>query len=98
VIVLCFTEHLQRQQQIGYMNITQFELANSFSRVTSGHVGECIYVKKGIETREVNYFPNMSEEKNFEKAVIELSECKITVVCIYRAPNGNFREFLSKSE
>jgi exonuclease III len=31
-------------------------------------------------------------------AVIELSECKITVVCIYRAPNGSFREFLSKLE
>jgi exonuclease III len=54
--------------------------------------------KKGIETREVNYFQNMSEERNFEMAVIELSECKITVVCIYRASDGNFREFLSKLE
>jgi hypothetical protein len=94
VNVLCFTEHWQREQQIGYMNFVQFELANSFCRVTSGH----IYVKKGIETREVNYFQNMSEEKNFEMAVIELSECKITIVCIYRAPDGNFREFLSKLE
>jgi hypothetical protein len=40
-------------------------------------------VKKGMETKEVNYFQNMSEEKNFAMAVIELSECKITVVCIY---------------
>jgi exonuclease III len=31
-------------------------------------------------------------------AVIKLSECKITVVCIYRASDGNFREFLSKLE
>jgi exonuclease III len=30
--------------------------------------------------------------------VTELSGCKITVVCIYRAPDGNFREFLSKLE
>jgi hypothetical protein len=28
--------------------------------------------------------------------VIELVECKIIVVCIYRAPDGNFREFLRK--
>jgi hypothetical protein len=96
VNVLCFTEHWQREQQIGYTNFTQFELANSFCRVTSGHGGACIYVKKCKETREVHYFQNMSEEKNFEMAVIELSECKITVVCIYRAPDGNFREFLSK--
>jgi hypothetical protein len=87
VNVLCFTEHWQREQQIDYMNFTQVKLVNSFCRVTSG-----------IETREVNYFQNMSEEKNFEMAVIELSECKITVVCIYRAPDGNFREFLSKLE
>jgi exonuclease III len=55
-------------------------------------------VKKDIETREVNYFQNKSEEKNFVMAVIELSECKITLVCIYRAPDRNFREFLSKLE
>jgi hypothetical protein len=52
--------------------------------------------KKGIITREVNYLQNMSEEKNFEMAVIELVEYNITVVCIYRAPDGNCREFISK--
>jgi hypothetical protein len=62
----------------------------------SGHGGACIYVKRGIEVREVNYLQNMSEEKNFEMAAIELVECKIIVVCIYRTPDGNFREFVSK--
>jgi hypothetical protein len=66
VNVLCFTEHWQREQQIDYMNFTQFELANSFCRVTSGHGGACIYVEKGIETREVNYFQNMNEEKTLK--------------------------------
>jgi exonuclease III len=80
------------------MNFTQFKLANSFCRVTSGHGGACIYVKNGTETREVNYFQNISEGKNFEITVIELSECKIILVCIYRASDGNFREFLSKLE
>jgi hypothetical protein len=81
----CFTEHWQREQQIGYMNFAQFKLANSFCRVTSGHGGACIYVKKKkcIEIREVNYFQIMSEERNFEISEIELSWCKITVVCIY---------------
>jgi hypothetical protein len=44
VNVLRFTEHWQREQQIVYMNLTQFELSNSFCRVTSGHGGACIYV------------------------------------------------------
>jgi hypothetical protein len=38
------------------------------------------------------------KENIFEMAVIGLPECKITVVCIYRAPDGNFREFLRKLE
>jgi hypothetical protein len=84
-------QNIGKQQQIGYMNFMQLELANSFCRVTSGHGGACIYVKKDIETREVNYFRNMSEEKNFEMSVIELSDCKITVFCIYRAPDRSFR-------
>jgi hypothetical protein len=40
----------------------------------------------------------MNEEKNFEMAAIELLEYKITVVCIYRSPDGNYKEFLRKLE
>jgi hypothetical protein len=41
-----------------------------------------LYVKEGLETKEVNYFQGISEEKNFEMSVIELSEHKISVVYI----------------
>jgi hypothetical protein len=37
-----------------------------------------------------------NEGKNFEMAVIELSEYKIIVIFIYRSPDGNFKEFLRK--
>jgi hypothetical protein len=43
--------------------------------------------KKSLETKEVNYFQDMNEEKIFEMAVIELLEYKIIVVCIYRLPD-----------
>jgi hypothetical protein len=46
VDVLCFTENWQKNQQIGYTNITQFKLVSSFCRVKSEHGGVCIYVKK----------------------------------------------------
>jgi hypothetical protein len=44
----------------------QFEVANSFCRGTSGYGGACIYVQKGIKTREVNYFQNMNEDKTLK--------------------------------
>jgi hypothetical protein len=87
VNVLCFTKRWQKEQQIVYMNFTQFKLA-------------CIYIKECLETKEVNYFQDMNEERNFEMAVIELSEYKIIVVYIYtsRSPDGKCKEFLRKLE
>jgi hypothetical protein len=46
VNVLCFTEHWQREQQIGCMNFTPFQLVNSFCRVMSGHGGGMYLYKK----------------------------------------------------
>jgi hypothetical protein len=63
-----------------------------------GGEGAYIYVRKCLEIREVNYFQNMNEENKFEMAVIELLRYKIIVVCMYRAPDGNFKEFLSNLE
>jgi hypothetical protein len=56
---------------------------NLFCRATIGFGwggGACIYVKKFLGIREVNYFQNMNGEKNFEIAVIELLGYKIIVV------------------
>jgi hypothetical protein len=50
VDVLCFTEHWQKNQQIGNTNITQFKLVSSFCRVKSEHGVVCIYVKKSLAT------------------------------------------------
>jgi hypothetical protein len=42
VDVRFFSEHWQKNQHIGYTNITQFKLVSSFCRVNSEHGGVCI--------------------------------------------------------
>jgi predicted outer membrane repeat protein len=62
VDVLCLTEHWQSDQKMKGINISEFKLVRAFCRNSSEHGGSGIYVKKGLETKEVNYFQGISEE------------------------------------
>jgi hypothetical protein len=70
--VLSFTEHWQKEQQIKLSNIDQFKLVSNFCRINSEHGGSCIYVRKYLQTKEVNCFCGISREKDFEMMVVEL--------------------------
>jgi predicted outer membrane repeat protein len=96
VDVLCLTEHWQSDQKMNGINIAEFKLVSAFCRNSSEHRGTAIYVKKGLETKEVNYFQGISEEENFEMLIIELLQHKILIVCLYRSPDGKFDIFLKK--
>jgi hypothetical protein len=84
VSVPCFIQHWQKDEQIGYTNITLFKLLNSFCRVRSEHGGACIYQKK-LKKKfggKINYFEVINEDKKFETAVIELSGKDYHCFCI----------------
>jgi hypothetical protein len=66
VDVICLTEHWQSDQKLNCSNIVDFKLASAFCRSSSEHGGSGIYVRDGIETKEINYFAGISEEKMFE--------------------------------
>jgi predicted outer membrane repeat protein len=83
-------------QKLNCINIKDFKLVSAFCRSSSEHSGSGIYVKNGIETKEISSFAGVSEEKSFEMSLIELPKQKLRIVCIYRSPNGQFDKFLSK--
>ena len=56
--------------------------------------GSCIYVKKGIRTKELNCFKGISVEKEFEMSVIEL----VDYGCIYRSQDSKFWTFFNTLE
>jgi hypothetical protein len=52
--ILCFSEHWLQRDQILYLNIDQYKLADSFCRINDKHGGSCIFVLKSIKPREVS--------------------------------------------
>jgi len=96
--VLCITEHWLNCHKIHAQNINHFTLANAFCRRNSDHGGSCIFVKKGVMTKELNFLNELGEEKSFELKVTELVQYAVIVICIYRSPYGKFDTFLNKLE
>ena len=93
--VIYLTEHWQNDQAISSMNICNFKLASAFCRRSSNHGGAGIYVTEGLHTREIKLFTKLCEEKNFEMSLIELPKHKLTIVCIYRSPDGQLEKFIN---
>jgi hypothetical protein len=63
VDVICLTEHWQSDEKINCTNIVDFKLVSAFFRSSSEHGGSGIYIKDGLETKEIRYFADISEEK-----------------------------------
>jgi len=61
VDVICLTEHWQSDQKLNCTNTVDFKLTNAFYRSSSEHGGYGIYVKDGLETKEISYFAGISE-------------------------------------
>jgi exonuclease III len=98
VDVMCLTEHWQSDQKLNCTNIVDFKLVSASCRSSSEHGGSGIYVKDGLETKEISYFAGISEEKIFEMSLIELLIYKLCIVCICKLPDGQFDKSLSKLE
>jgi exonuclease III len=96
--ILCFSEHLLLRDQILYLNIDQYKLADSFCRTNDKNGGSCIFVSKSIKTREVSSLKSLGRDKILEISAIEIVEFKIIVICIYRSPNSDEKTFLGLLE
>jgi len=96
--VVCLTEHWIKEDYLTTIQIDQYKLVSHFGRKNHNHGGSCIYVKKNIRTKDVNYLQGISVEKDFEMSVSEVVTHGYIVVCIYRSPDGNFRVFLNNLE
>ena len=52
--VLRFTEHWLNYHKMHAINMNHFTLASAFCRRNSDHSGSCIFVNKGVMTKELN--------------------------------------------
>ena len=96
--VLCFTEH-NLKDWVNNIHIHNFKLGANYCRNTLKQGGVCIYVHESLKFSTVN-LQKYCNEQDIELAAIQIKhqKGKIIVICICRAPSGNFDIFLHNLE
>jgi hypothetical protein len=56
VDVIWLTEHWQSDQKLYCTNVVDCNVVSAFYRSSSEHGGSGIYVKDGLEAKEISYF------------------------------------------
>jgi hypothetical protein len=82
VRVLCLSEHWLREEYIKLFSTDIFKLSSNFSRSKRDHGGSCIYFKRHVQTKEINYLRGINKEKDFEMTAVEILDYKLIIVCV----------------
>lgn len=98
--ILCCTEHWLNTKEITYCHIPDFNLSSYFCRDTYKNGGTAIFVRQHLSHIEKKNTYYLNQDKVFEHAVTEISgqDYNLTVVCVYRSPDGCIKTFLEKFE
>ena len=93
------TEHHLNDYELAYTNIQNYTLGANYCRKNLKQGGVCIYVHESLKFYNIN-LRKYSKEQDIEIAVTQLNihRRKVIIICIYRAPCGNFECFLNKLE
>lgn len=95
--VLCVSEHWLRSQDIEFINMEGFNVADAFFRNIYACGGVVIFLSILLTFKVIN-LKWFCEEKNFEAVAIIVKQLNIIVACVYRSPSGNVDIFLNKLE
>jgi hypothetical protein len=93
--ILCFSEHHMVEQHLLFLKLNGYTLGSSYSHQTFQKGGVCTFTRKDLfySKTDVSYF---CDEKHFETCAVqtEIKGFHIIIICIYRFPSGDFRQFL----
>jgi exonuclease III len=97
--ILCLMEHHLRTEEIANTNLDQYTLGAQFCRQTYKQGGVCIYVSNDSQFSTIN-LEQYNREKDLEicSLKIRIPSKSFIILCIYRAPTGNFNYFLNQLE
>lgn len=93
--VICLSEHHLKDFEINTISLNQYILASEYCRKNFKQGGVCIFIQKSVQFTKINNIVNC-KEKDLELCAIQLNLLNICIVCIYRAPSGDFFLFPEK--
>jgi exonuclease III len=93
---LCLTEHHMSSLDVDFVTIDQYNLGAVYCRNTFSKGGVCIYVHNSLNYSNIN-LDSFSIDQIIEICAVKIQSAQrnICVIAIYRAPTGNFVQFLS---
>jgi len=88
-------EHHLKDYELSNTHIPAFKLGAKYCRSTLKQGCVCIYVHESLKFTNIN-LQKYCNEQDIELAAIQIKNPKekIVIICIYRAPSGNFDTFL----
>jgi len=97
--VICLTEHHLMDYETDKVSIPKYKLGAKYCRLSLKNGGVCIYALDSL-TYDNNDLTNYSKDQDLEICVIKLNTLlnNIIILCLYRAPVGNFKNFLDTME
>jgi len=97
--LICFTKYHLKDYELVNTHIPKYKLGANYCRKNLKQGGICIYVRESLKFNNIDLL-KYSKEQDIEIATIQLNiqKRKVIIICIYRAPCGNFECFLNKLE
>jgi exonuclease III len=97
--LICLTENHLKDYELNNTYIPKYKLGTNYWRRNLKQGGVCIYVCETLKFTNINLL-KYSKEHDIEITAIQLNiqKEKLIIVCIYKAPCGNFDRFLNKLE
>ena len=95
--ILCLSEHHMEEQELLHLTLSGYKLGQSFSRKHLQRGGGVYFCSQRPEFNKIDILQNC-REKDLEICAVELETraSKLIVLSIYRAPTGDFNQFLKK--
>jgi exonuclease III len=91
--VICLSEHHLKDYEINTISLNEHILTSQYSRKNFRQGGVCIFIKKNIQFSKINNTIKC-KEKDLELCVIQPHLLNVYIVCVYRAPSGDFLYFI----
>jgi exonuclease III len=95
--LICLTEHHLKNYELDVTHISKYKLGANYCRMNLKNGGVCIFIQENLKVTNIN-LQKHCKEQDMEIAAVQLKLNKITtiILCVYRAPSGDFDCFLNK--
>ena len=90
---ICLSEHHLKEFEINSITLNQYVLASIYCRKNFKQGGVCIFVRMNIQFTHINNIVTC-KEKDLEMCGVQVNSPSMYIICIYRAPTGDFNYFL----